>query len=122
MPYLRAVLLATIVTMGMASAAHSVTDREKLSRLLRESAPRFGTVFSAEAVADALQKSKTVCTCFDPEQNAARVGFIVYLGPQASGEGFTALCLTPIFTLDGAVTGGTGACANFTPFPRGNAP
>lgn len=122
MPYLRVVLLATIVTMGMAPAAHSATDREKLSRLLRESAPRFGTVFSAQAVADALQKSKTVCTCFDPEQNAARVGFIVYMAPQTSGDGFTALCLTPIFGLDGAVTGGTGACADFTPFPGGTTP
>ena len=122
MPYLRVVLLATIVTMGMAPAAHSVTDREKLSRLLRESGPRFGTVFSTQAVADALQKSKTVCTCFDAEKNAARVGFIVYLGPQVSAEGFTALCLTPVFGLDGAVTDGTGSCANFTPVPGGNTP
>ena len=122
MPYLRAVLLATIITMGLAPAAHSVTDREKLSRLLRETAPRFGTVFSTQAVADALQKSKTVCTCFDPEQNAARVGFIVFQGPQTSGDGFTALCLTPVFTLDGAVTGSTGACADFTPFPGENTP
>jgi hypothetical protein len=122
MPYLRAVLLATIITMAMAPTAHSATDREKLSKLLRDSAPRFGNVFSAQAVADALQKSKTACVCFDPEQNAARAGFIVFLGPQTSGEGFTALCLTPVFTSDGAVTGGTGACADFTPIPGSNAP
>jgi hypothetical protein len=122
MPYLCAVLLATIITMGVAPAAHSVTDREALARLLRESAPRFGTVFSTEAVADALQKSKTLCTCFDSNQNAARVGFIVFMGPQAAGEGFTTLCLTPVFTTDGSVTDGTGVCADFTPIPRRSAP
>ncbi len=122
MPYLRAVLLATIITMGMAPAAHSATDREKLSKLMRDAAPRFGNVFSAQAVSDALQKSKTVCVCFDPQQNAALVGFMVFLGPRTAGEGFTALCLTPVFTSDGAVTGGTGACAEFTPIPGSNAP
>jgi LDH2 family malate/lactate/ureidoglycolate dehydrogenase len=122
MPHLRAVLLATIITMGMVPAAHSATDQQTLAGLLREAAPRFGTVFSAQAVAQALQKSKTVCICFDREQNASRAGFIVYVGPQASGEGFTALCLTPVFTSDGAVTGGTGACADFTPIPGSNAP
>jgi len=122
MPYLRAVLLTTIITMGLAPPAHSLTDREKLTRLLRETAPRFGTVFSTQAVADALQKSKTVCTCFDRQQNAALVGFIVYQAPQTSGDAFTALCLTPAFTLDGAVTGSPGVCADFTPFPGENAP
>jgi hypothetical protein len=122
MPYLRAVLLATIITMGVAPAAHSLTDREKLGRLLRETAPRFGTVFSAEAVAEALQKAKTLCVCFDSDMNAALVGFIVFTGPQASGEGFTALCLTPVFALDGGATAGTGVCADFTPLPRTSAP
>lgn len=122
MPYLCAVLLATIVTMGVSPPAHSLTDREQLAKLLRETAPKFGTVFSAQAVADALQRSKILCTCFDSDQNAARVGFIVYLSPQTAGEGFTALCLTPVFAFDGGSTAGTGSCADFTPLPRKSAP
>jgi hypothetical protein len=122
MRYLCAVLLATIITIGMAPAAHSVTDREKLGRLLREVAPRFGTVFSAEAVAEALQKAKTLCFCFDSVGDVARVGFIVFTAPQAAGEPFTALCLTPVFAVDGGSTAGTGVCADFTPLPGTSAP
>lgn len=122
MPYLCAVLLATLITLGVAPAAHPVTDREKLGRLLREVAPKLDTVFSAQAVTEALQRAKTLCVCFDSDQNAARVGFIAYLGPPATGEGFTALCLTPVFALDGSATAGTGVCADFTPLPRTGAP
>ena len=122
MPYLCAVLLATIITLGVVPAAHSLTDRETLVRLLRETAPKFGTVFSAAAVADALQKSKTTCVCFDSNKDAARVGFVVYMGPLAAGEAFTALCLTPVFASDGSVIDGTGACADFTPLPRKSTP
>src|SRR5262245_38477980 len=121
MRYLCAVLIATIIAIGVAPAAHSATDRETLARLLRETAPRFGTILSAQAVADALQKAKILCTCFDSDQNAARIGFIVYMGPRSAGEGFTALCLTPVFATDGSAIDGTGACAHFTPFPRKSA-
>ena len=51
-------------------------------RLLREAAPRFGTVFTTQAVAHALQNSKTVCICFDPHQNAALFGFLVFQRPK----------------------------------------
>jgi len=122
MTYVRAVLVATIITMGVAAPAQSVTDREKLTRLLRDAAPRFGFVFSADAVSAALQKAKTICTCFDSTLNAARVGFIVYQVPRAGGEAFTALCLTPGFALDGSVTAATAACADFTAFSTPSTP
>jgi hypothetical protein len=122
MAYLRAALVATIISMAVAAPAQSVTDRERLGRLLRDAAPRFGFVFSADAVAAALQKAKTLCTCSDSTLNAARVGFIVYMVPRAAGEAFTALCLTPGFSVDGSVTAATGACADFTAFSTSSAP
>jgi hypothetical protein len=123
MTYRCAVLLATIITIGVAPAAHSLTDREKLGKLLREAAPRIGTtVLTPDVVSEALQRSKTPCVCFDSEQNAALGGFVVFLGPQSPGEGFTALCLTPAFGLDGSVIGGTGTCADFTPIPTKSTP
>jgi hypothetical protein len=121
MTYLRAALVVTILTTAVAAPAQSVTDRDRLGRLLRDAAPRFGFVFSADAVAAALQKAKTLCTCFDSTLNAARVGFIVYMVPRAAGEAFTAQCLTPGFSVDGSVTT-TGACADFTAFSTSSAP
>ena len=124
MTYLRAALVVAILTMAVAAPAQSVTDQQRLGRLLRDAAPRFGFVFSANAVAAALQKAKTLCTCFDPTLNAARVGFIVYMVPRAAGEAFTALCLTPGFAADGSVNSSTstGACADFTAFSTSSTP
>jgi hypothetical protein len=122
MSYRRAVLLVIVITMALASPAHSATDQAKLRKLIRETGPRFGTVFSTAAVSEALQKAKTSCVCFDAELNAARVGFVVFTGPQSAGEGFTSLCLTPVFASDGSVAAGTGACADFTPFATPSTP